>query len=639
MPLMMRLKILIKPFNSIFINSIMNKQIINEITRISTLMGVKPLITEQAIPKAVKSLLSLSDDIVKKFYKVGNNVTDNLLRKVRNGESLSDDAIELLLRNIDFAKLSKILIDNKSLGTNFDNFIDSTAVKISNNPNSTQSMLSKFDTFIDSIPFLDDAPEELITSLKSEARERILREAELNTKKLKIFNPKNWGDLITLTEDEIEELVNLGIWDKVVLQTESLFKPNKERLRSIQQLAKSIQNTSETNTELLSQIEVKLKKELEWLYKKNTNNFVSMRNYFDKIAETDVKWKKIWNNIKSQSDGGWDFYKSFGTLAEHVKPFKRIWGGITSDLKVLIETEKKIISKTVNKLAKKEITKAEVIGNFWENFKSGSRRGFPTMSNEKYKKIIQLYGPLGAKASYFRDVVITTLKWNFYVGFLVTLRNFIANSAYEDNIQRCISTNDIKSKECTDLNENYFTKKMAEWSLKYRENPQKSSDFVKNWILEIFSVNSNLPELVKGDIWYKQVSEILTLDPGIAGQAVNMVTSILNINDNPERKKELLDSIDKQIKLGQENLKKAEDEVEDAINNVDISVIENTPVGFKAFIIKSWGSDYKISDKFGKQGNEYTVNDGVNIYYYIYEGTTFKNTKITDLSGNILKNQ
>jgi hypothetical protein len=55
----------------------------------------------------------------------------------------------------------------------------------------------------------------------------------------------------------------------------------------------------------------------------------------------------------------------------------------------------------------------------------------------------------------------------------------------------------------------------------------------------------------------------------------------------------------KKIKLVQEELKKVEDEVEESIDNVDTSVIENTPMGFKAFIIQNWGTDYKISDKFG----------------------------------------
>jgi CRISPR/Cas system CSM-associated protein Csm2 small subunit len=144
----------------------MNKQIISEVSRISTLMGVKPLITEQAVPRFIKSLLNLSDDVVKKFYKTGNNVSDDLLRKVRNGESLTDDAIKLLLRNIDFQNLSKIIIDGKWLGSNFDNFVDSIVDKINKNPENTKNILNKFNNFFDNIPFLDDAPEELITALK-----------------------------------------------------------------------------------------------------------------------------------------------------------------------------------------------------------------------------------------------------------------------------------------------------------------------------------------------------------------------------------------------------------------------------------------------------------------------------------------
>ena len=112
----------------------MNKKIISEVSRISTLMGVKPLITEQAVPKFIKSLLNLSDDIVKKFYKTGDNVSDDLLRKVRNGESLSDDAIELLLRNIDFQNLSKIIIDGKWLGSNFDTLVDDVIDMINKTP-------------------------------------------------------------------------------------------------------------------------------------------------------------------------------------------------------------------------------------------------------------------------------------------------------------------------------------------------------------------------------------------------------------------------------------------------------------------------------------------------------------------------
>jgi hypothetical protein len=60
---------------------------------------------------------------------------------------------------------------------------------------------------------------------------------------------------------------------------------------------------------------------------------------------------------------------------------------------------------------------------------------------------------------------------------------------------------------------------------------------------------------------------------------------------------------------------------------------ENTMEGFQRFIIKDWGSDYKITDVFGNQGNYYSVYDGDYIYYYYYTGTTFKFIK-TDRNTN-----
>jgi hypothetical protein len=71
--------------------------------------------------------------------------------------------------------------------------------------------------------------------------------------------------------------------------------------------------------------------------------------------------------------------------------------------------------------------------------------------------------------------------------------------------------------------------------------------------------------------------------------------------------------------------------------------IEDTPLGFKAFILKDWidektkKSQLTGNETYGKQGNEYTVNDGTYIYFYIFENGTFKNTKMTDLNGKIVK--
>ncbi len=59
-----------------------------------------------------------------------------------------------------------------------------------------------------------------------------------------------------------------------------------------------------------------------------------------------------------------------------------------------------------------------------------------------------------------------------------------------------------------------------------------------------------------------------------------------------------------------------------------INKLENTPLGFKTFIIKDWidektkKSQLTGTEKFDKDGDYYTVNDGNKTYYYIYNKTT-----------------
>jgi hypothetical protein len=386
-----------------------------------------------------------------------------------------------------------------------------------------------------------------------------------------IFDINNWGNLITLSEDEIKQLLNLKIWDKIVLKFESLFKPTKERLKSIQQLAYNIQTT--TDTDLQAQLTSKLKEELEWLYKKNTNNFVAMKGYFDEIAKTNRNWSTIWSKIKSNSNGGWDFYKSFGSLAQYLKPFKRIWGGITSDLEVLYEVEKKFFSKAINKIAKKELIKLEELkGSFWKNVATGSRRGFPNMSNQRYEKIIQLYGPTGAKASYFRDLVINALKWNIYTVFFLTLRNKLADSIYKNDIKKCADSGDVNSKECS-VFEGDFGRKMAEWATQYRKTPGGNANFWKNFFNDVFSFETNFPNVINENEFYKKILNISTLDPGLIGEIVKGIDDLFTLGDSSTE--DPLEFLDEYIKLGQENTKKAEDRLEEVIDNSD-DVIDNT---------------------------------------------------------------
>lgn len=637
----------------------MKKNIITEISRIHQLMGTS--LINEAIVGGWKSI---ADDVLtfvaRKSGKLSDDVT-NLILKLKNAGdeteitkilsdlvNVSDEMGQIIIPKVlsTISDVERKYIDEAKdwLGTQIKNkqiVIDKAKVMANNWVDTyvttefkgVKDMLKKELTdYIDNVvskideptPPKPEPPKPDVDDLSNQIPDdnSIITDSG---KFSEIFDINRWNSesFAKLDDASISKLLNQSFWDKAITYFDNLFKLSNKKIDYIQKLGKAIQNTQ--NTMLKSQLEAKLKKELEWLYKKNTNNFVYMKNFFDEIAKTNSVWARNWSDIKSASKGGWDFYNTFGSVAQYVPKFERIWGGITNDMKILFEAEQNLGSKIINKVFKKEISKVEMVGDFWTNFKTGSRRGFPTMSNEKYKAVIQMYGPTGAKAAYFRDLVLTTLKWNMYVGFLVTFRNFIANSAYEDNIQACVASGKLDSKECTDLDKNYFSRKMAEWSLKYRENPQESADFFKNWALEIFGTESNLPDFVGDDKWYKKITEILTLDPGLIGETLNLVAALFNTNDNPDRKQELLDSIDEQIKFGKTQLKKAEETVVDAVKDVELPKIELTStIIYEKYPCYLTNDKGQVSDtSFGENGIK--IESPTNFKYKFIDDPTIWN--------------
>jgi uncharacterized protein YqeY len=152
------------------------------------------------------------------------------------------------------------------------------------------------------------------------------------------------------------------------------------------------------------------------------------------------------------------------------------------------------------------------------------------------------------------------------------------------------------------------------------------------------------------DMWNYYLDELKSLDGDFPGFSDDF-GSLLKFLREFAWTKEDVDKIIAQSEKAKIEAQKAQEKVVDDAEKLGkrasntMNKIEDTPLGFKAFILKDWidpttkKSQLTGNETYSKKGNEYTVNDGANIYYYIYEGTTFKNTKITDLSGNILKNQ
>lgn len=151
----------------------MKKKLISEVSRIQELMG-KSIISEQAVPKFLKSIFAmLGDDAVKKSVKLLDDEVDNAINSLRKGETISDDILEKLLKNLDWSNISKTILDGKLLGSAFDSKIDEAIEFIKNNPSNYNSTVLQFNNTLDKLPFLQDAPVELIDELKIVLKSKI----------------------------------------------------------------------------------------------------------------------------------------------------------------------------------------------------------------------------------------------------------------------------------------------------------------------------------------------------------------------------------------------------------------------------------------------------------------------------------
>jgi hypothetical protein len=149
----------------------MKKNLINEVSRIQQIMG-KSIISEQATAlKVLKNIFTdFSDDALRKIFKTFDSDIDNAVNAIKRGDTVSDDIIVKLIKNLDFESISKIIFDNKLLGTQFDSNIDEAILFLKNNPKNYDSVIEQFNNTVDKLTYLRGAPPELVQSLKNELK-------------------------------------------------------------------------------------------------------------------------------------------------------------------------------------------------------------------------------------------------------------------------------------------------------------------------------------------------------------------------------------------------------------------------------------------------------------------------------------
>ena len=194
------------------------------------------------------------------------------------------------------------------------------------------------------------------------------------------------------------------------------------------------------------------------------------------------------------------------------------------------------------------------------------------MTNELYKDLIKNYGPKAAKVAYVRDLALNLLKWNIYIGLFITIRNSIANYAYEDNIQDCIDSDDENSEACLALSDDYISTMMSKWSLEYRKDPTKAVSFFEAWAKQINPFSSaNLPDF-SSDLTYRDLGEFLKMDLGFVGNILNNITKFISINDDPAVKNSTLEALNLAITKVKVEKDKAEKKIDEVIEEEGINI-------------------------------------------------------------------
>jgi len=179
----------------------MKNKIIKEVNRVNKLMGNENILSEQIVPKILKKFFSvLDDDVARQVLKATDNSQDDLIRRLRAGESLSDDAMELLLKVIDFDLLAKNLVDKNLLGSRLSANIKKIITTLKENPGRYDELVKRMDDKIENFGIDNEIPIELIDSLKKDVTGRIDDAMESIKKKvddaIKVVDDMSIDDII-----------------------------------------------------------------------------------------------------------------------------------------------------------------------------------------------------------------------------------------------------------------------------------------------------------------------------------------------------------------------------------------------------------------------------------------------------------
>ena len=462
-----------------------------------------------------------------------------------------------------------------------------------------------------------------------------------------ILNPDTWEEEVTaLTDTMAADLAKSSRFNAAFQKIAELFKFTKNQKQQIETLAQTLSDpdvSSGTKQKVLGQLE----KKLESVYYKNMNAFVQLRDYFDDVAVDDKKFKVYWDKLRKDSKNDIAFWSTFGKKAKGTNPaWLRAITGFKTEFKSIFELERKIFNgiRQVFRKLNKSSKKNEAIKGFENSlgnlFKSGTRRGFPTLSNENYTKLIQSKGPVAAKVVYLRDLGVNYIRYAMYVSLLEFGRNHLADKLYSQQILDCaqsqkVETNEQDDTETTDPCEgldNWWDMMWVNWALQRRKYSEYKVSGYDNWFQEYLDVlKGNITKssstTAPSEEWYWKLFE---MDPGFIGETFNLGVTFNNWLDEQYEKGLYIDStdqlrkeLDELLNKTKQKLEETGDKIVDEANEVVDEVVNDTgvlPQGLKNAVPDQY------EDQIEMVGGVWVFHDESGTDYKLKKGDDLKDS-------------
>ena len=600
-----------------------NKKILSEISRIHEIMGIsKPLLNESIWDDLFKAGVKNADEAI---VIGGKKVPDELAVAIRNSSKQIDDGVVTVKKGIDDVlkvartsapelvdELIDRIVNHPKVADTFISMTDDAAKSVRNLVDQGKSLpdaikqveevygpvFRNSDTLPNEIyrrfwtevtdevgdykpkPKVDgetstpgdDAAksgDEVVddaATLTDEFPEENSMTLEDGEKVSDIFDESKWNENFTDVDATVaRKLMNEEWWAPFVEFFQNIVKSSQQRVVTIQKIAKALETT--TDASVKTALQNRLKRELKSLFKSDSKNFVNLRTYLDDVAVNSKEWKKIWNNIKSKSNGGWDFWKSIGEVAQYDSKLNNLRKVLTDGYSYVFKmwgdmstNPIKLFQKGISKELKDSIRK-----NLSNVIRSGTKRGWPTMANELYTDVIKKYGLKSARAIYVRDLLLNTIKINFLINFLPTTVGALSSWYLREDVKSCLVTNNIESETCKSLTDSRWSRFLLKRALGYRGLDELDAD------IDYFSalIKNSIPFMGDNKInWndegWLQATEIVAKDPGYVGDVVNLFFEINDLISNPTTQDQLNVFLQSEMSELENQLDTVETELEQA---------------------------------------------------------------------------